>query len=435
MSLRLETSGGTLGGTAIAATLVVTLAAIMLALFPAAAEAQTEDTRTPSVVVRPGDSLWSISEGRLGPNASPRRIMNGAEKIHALNRARIGADPDLLFVGQVLSIPRAMSEPPTGAPVPARKTAEAAGATPRDRAARGPAGKESPRKEPGRGAIPRSEISLEEAAEMLGAGMAGKEDLPKPRAVAPVPAVRMAASKDAQPESFFGVPAGVRAEGRRRLLGLGIMALTPVVAVLVAAYVRGAERRNARKWELRFRGMYGSPYAAFDPSASHEEASRRVSEVRGQTASSDGSTNAGAASEDRFDRMDLFAVARAKRTRTRRKQPLGLRRQSPQLRARGLRQPIRTRSQRRPLSGRQRVMAHAQHKEWEPSTALVSALGRLPLQPGAGQGEHLAGLSPHLEEALGELGHLERQRGLSERERTRREGFGMLMASIERSEE
>ena len=79
-------------------------------------------------------------------------------------------------------------------------------------------------------------------------------------------------------------------------------------------------------------------------------------------------------------------------------------------------------------------MAHAQHKEWEPSTALVSALGRLPLQPGAGQGEHLAGLSPPLEEALGELGRLERQRGLSEREAKRREALRAFMAAIERAE-
>lgn len=73
-------------------------------------------------------------------------------------------------------------------------------------------------------------------------------------------------------------------------------------------------------------------------------------------------------------------------------------------------------------------------KEWEPSTALVNALGGLPLRPGAGQGENLARLKPHLEEAFGALERLERLRGLSEREKTRRESLRVLMASIERDE-
>jgi hypothetical protein len=58
-----------------------------LAVVPAVAEAQegmaaTQDARganrgaeaAKSVVVRPGDSLWSISEEHLDPNATPRQI-------------------------------------------------------------------------------------------------------------------------------------------------------------------------------------------------------------------------------------------------------------------------------------------------------------------------------------------------------------------------
>lgn len=418
MSLRLERSGEALVG----ATLLVTLlVAAMLALVPAAAEARTENKGGPSVVVRPGDTLWSISAERLGPNATPRRIMNGVEQIHALNRGRIGADPNLIFVGQELLVPPAMSEPPTGETISARKAAGAAG---------GPAGKEAQRRAPRQGAIPRSDIALEEATEMLPAHTAGKEALPKPRAAAPVPAVRMVASKDAQPGSFFGVPADARAEWPL-LLGLGIMAL---VAALAAAYVRGAARRKAEKWELWFRETYGRPYAAFDPFASQEEASRRVSEVRGLTPSPDGRTNAGAASEDRSDRTDPSAIARAKRTRVRRERPLGLRRQSPRLRARGLRQPVRARAGalRRPLNGL--PLNRARHEEWEPGAALVGALKGLPVRPGTGQGEDLAGLKPLLGEALEAVGRLERQRSLSEREAKRREALRALMAAIERAE-
>ncbi|MBA2781769.1 MAG: LysM peptidoglycan-binding domain-containing protein [Rubrobacteraceae bacterium] len=98
MSLRLKRSGGALLG----ATLAVMLAAMMLALSPAVAEAQTEDKNTSSVVVRPGDSLWSISEGRLGPNATPQQIYNETARIYALNRERIGEDPNLIYAGEVL---------------------------------------------------------------------------------------------------------------------------------------------------------------------------------------------------------------------------------------------------------------------------------------------------------------------------------------------
>ena len=336
MSLRLERGFGGLAGAALAAALAATLAAAMLALSPAAAGAQTRDESapsesTPSVVVRPGDSLWSISEERLGPDASPRRVMRGAERIHALNRERIGADPALVLAGQELTIPRAMSEPPNGATPPARKAAEASGPDPRERAAKGPAGKGAPRKASGQGAIPRSAISLEEAAGMLGAGTAGKEALPNQRAVAPVPAARTVASNDAQPSSvgpllstvrtgfasaasaltdpLFGAPADARAEGRR-LLGLVVLALTPAVAALAAACARGAARRKARRREAWFREGYGSPYAALDPSASQEGASRRVPGARGQTASSGSPANAGAAPENRTDRVGLAGIVR-----------------------------------------------------------------------------------------------------------------------------
>src|SRR5918998_531602 len=121
--MRPERCFGGLAGTALsvalAAALALALAAAALALFPAAAGAQTrqDDESAAPVAVRPGDSLWSISEGRLGPEATPRRVLKGAERIHALNRARIGPDPDLLLVGQELLLPPA---------TPAREAAEAA---------------------------------------------------------------------------------------------------------------------------------------------------------------------------------------------------------------------------------------------------------------------------------------------------------------------
>ena len=58
-----------------------------------------------TVIVKPGDSLWSISEERLGPEASPQRIYDHTLQMYALNRKLIGSDPDLIFVGQRLSLP------------------------------------------------------------------------------------------------------------------------------------------------------------------------------------------------------------------------------------------------------------------------------------------------------------------------------------------
>jgi hypothetical protein len=72
-------------------------------------------------------------------------------------------------------------------------------------------------------------------------------------------------------------------------------------------------------------------------------------------------------------------------------------------------------------------------KEWEPSGALRSALEGASLVPSAEKGRNLARLEPHVQEALSALERLERQRGLSEREKTRAGALGMLMESIRRA--
>jgi nucleoid-associated protein YgaU len=58
-----------------------------------------------TVIVKLGDSLWSISEERLGSEASPQRVYDHTYQMYALNRKRIGSDPDLIFAGQRLSLP------------------------------------------------------------------------------------------------------------------------------------------------------------------------------------------------------------------------------------------------------------------------------------------------------------------------------------------
>ena len=54
------------------------------------------------LMVYPGDTLWSISQRHLGPQASPQQIANEAERIFELNRDRIGEDPSMLMPGEEL---------------------------------------------------------------------------------------------------------------------------------------------------------------------------------------------------------------------------------------------------------------------------------------------------------------------------------------------
>jgi LysM repeat protein len=102
LSLMLKRGIGVLAG----AALVVAL----LAVLPAVAQAQEgrtpiqeapvanrgADAASARVVVRPGDTLWSISSEQLGPNATPRQIANGVERIYALNQDQLGADPNMI---------------------------------------------------------------------------------------------------------------------------------------------------------------------------------------------------------------------------------------------------------------------------------------------------------------------------------------------------
>jgi nucleoid-associated protein YgaU len=57
------------------------------------------------VVVGPGDSLWSITEQRLGPGATADEIAREWPRLYAANRDVIGSDPDLVEPGQRLVLP------------------------------------------------------------------------------------------------------------------------------------------------------------------------------------------------------------------------------------------------------------------------------------------------------------------------------------------
>ena len=66
--------------------------------------------RPHEVVVRPGDSLWSIAEGLLGSAADDAEVTAAWHRLHRVNRARVG-DPDLIRPGQHLLVPAAIASP------------------------------------------------------------------------------------------------------------------------------------------------------------------------------------------------------------------------------------------------------------------------------------------------------------------------------------
>jgi LysM domain len=266
----------------------VALAAALVAVLPGVAQAKdvasTKDVpsapaQNPTsivVVVKPGDSLWSISHRLLGPNTTQRRITEGVELLYALNRNRIGADPNLIFAGQKLLVPPVVSEWSTGEATghdtpakPARKTTEAA-----ELGARSPVANSTTDKDP------RTALG----------GAAGKdwnapESVTEPvtlpdAAAAPVPAIRSLVSNDPPPSpvesslrsmrsavasmtsvvsgSFAEAFAQTRSDGRR-LLGLGIILLTLVVAALMAWMLpmKRTTRWDAEAWGVPT-GYHGS---------------------------------------------------------------------------------------------------------------------------------------------------------------------------------
>ena len=63
------------------------------------AVAESHPDATGSVVVRAGDTLWSIAQRRLGARAPAAKV---AEEVHRLTALNHLADPDLIRAGQRL---------------------------------------------------------------------------------------------------------------------------------------------------------------------------------------------------------------------------------------------------------------------------------------------------------------------------------------------
>src|ERR671921_367672 len=204
---------------------------------------------TPRLVVEPGDSLWSISEEHIGPGAPPEQIAYEVERIFELNRDQIGENPNLIFPGQEFFLvsaapggaaaapeqPVAVAEQqqaPTSIVVesegvsdsPAAEDAAIEDVVPEDGVSEGAVSEDSIPT-----ALPSRDQTDEQAesapAESVTAESAPAESTPAESAA---PATTAGSIGDSVLEAYNNL------KGERRLLGVGILALTLIVALLMA---------------------------------------------------------------------------------------------------------------------------------------------------------------------------------------------------------
>jgi LysM repeat protein len=260
----------------------------MAAEEPASAPA----THATAVIVNPGDSLWSIVQERLHPEATPQQIALEVNQLYELNQDRIGGDPNLIFPGQEFLVPQAV--PPA---VPPAAVPPAVMAEPAAPAAQPQTGWGSPlsSEEPATAAAASPALSAEEP---VPAEPAASEDLARSEgpATTPVepstPQQPVASEEPATPEQVTepvnetvnepaapsnNAPtdeetasplAGIvdplidfydnHKGGERQLLGVGILVLTALVAILMA-------------WRLPMKRSVDSPTAWGIPGGYYQE--------------------------------------------------------------------------------------------------------------------------------------------------------------------
>ena len=233
---------------------------------------------TTRLVVEPGNSLWSISEEHIGPGATPGQIAYEVERTFELNRDQIGEDPNLIFPGQELVlVPPAsdtaaavVAEPAVAQqapkPIVAELVAESEGVS------NSPVSEEAvPENGVSEGAVSEDAIptslsrdQTDEQAENAPAESAPAESAPA-ESVPATTAVGGIAGSLLEAYDNFKV--------ERRLLGIGILALTLIVAILMAW--RMPMRRNVEDpmaWGIpqEYYENYAPPKAS--PEASPESA-------------------------------------------------------------------------------------------------------------------------------------------------------------------
>jgi LysM repeat protein len=328
----------------------------------AAAATQAAHTDTPHtvvvVVVRPGDSLWSISEEQLAPNATAQRIDRHTGRIYALNREWIGSDPNLILVGQELLVPSvgessvgessvgessasSRSGPPARgeATRPPRQTTR----TQEEQAAGGSArvsatGRATEANKAGQAPQQASEQARGQASGQASGQAPQRVTLPEVADAQPVPAARPPISEPiSEPISDpISDPTSNDSSSPSLAVALVAWALLTLVAALVtwllltvvAFLVSGALRTRERKREARKRGelqaVLGTNYTRFDPLLWDSTLWGSIlgpEETPWKPPSASGLADATTDEEEEgngLEHLGLLATARARRERVRR---------------------------------------------------------------------------------------------------------------------
>lgn len=326
-----------------ALTVALVLGVVLLIASPDVANAQEADSTTAApgkertasdrVVVSPGDSLWSISESRLGNSATLPRIADGVDQIYLLNREQIGADPDLISPGQELVLPPSLKTEP-------RKVYRPAGPN----AAQGEAGAEVPAGP--RAAGTKTAKAKPDAADKATLKVNPKVTLPDAAQAAPAPAARVltsdgpsrspvasfprslssqvASGASSTASALAGYYADIREDVNGRwLLGLATIALGLLAASLVARKLFAETKRNvsdAEAWRPYYSPLLVQPTAQREDASarregSREEDSREVPEKPAATEPGPNQRPSGieaSAPENDTNRVGLVGMARSK---------------------------------------------------------------------------------------------------------------------------
>lgn len=203
------------------------------------------ESSTTRLVVEPGDSLWSISEEHIGPGATPKQIAYEVERTFDLNRGRIGEDPNLIFPGQEFVLLPPASD--TAATAPVSQEPAAAQQAPNPIVVQSEGVSDSPVAEPAvsEEAVPENGASGGAVSEdaVTAPPTSGQTDEQAENASAesvPAESVPTTTAAGGVAGSLLEVYDNIKVE--RRLLGIGILALTLIVAILMA--MRLPMRRN-----------------------------------------------------------------------------------------------------------------------------------------------------------------------------------------------
>src|SRR5215211_5235867 len=183
---------------------------------------------TTRLVVEPGDSLWSISEEHIGPGAPPEQIAYEVERIFELNRDQIGENPNLIFPGQEFFLVSAAPGGAAAAPEQPVAVAEQQQA-PEPIVVESEGVSDSPAAENAaiEDVVPEDDVSEGAVSEDAIPAAPPTKDQADERAES-APATTAASIGDSVLEALNSL------KGERRLLGVGILALTLIVALLMA---------------------------------------------------------------------------------------------------------------------------------------------------------------------------------------------------------